>query len=404
MHHQSRNTTSGQGDATAAPLIVHLTYSLDFGGLETLLVERINRMPAHAYRHAVVALTRYTEFSRKIAKPDVGVYALNKRPGLSWSTHADLFKLLRRLRPAILHTYNLAAIEYAPAAMLAGVPVRINGLHGRDAGDPEGRNPKHNLLRRLMLPFYDYCYANSADMLAWNREVIGVPEHKSCLLSNGIDAERFRPLAEGEERPDFGFGPGCRVIGTVGRVTDVKDHSTLIDAFALLRARLPEEASTLRLAIVGEGSLLPALREKVRALGLDGLVWLPGARYDVPEILRGFDIYAISSIAEGTPGSVLEAMASGLPAVGTRVGGVPEVIADGVTGQVVPPRDPAAMADALARYVRAPAMAQAHGAAGRARVMSHYSMPAMVAGYQALYDSLLERKTPFRKPIKSCVE
>ncbi|MCS0590986.1 TIGR03088 family PEP-CTERM/XrtA system glycosyltransferase [Massilia norwichensis] len=389
---------------TSAPLVVHLTYVLDFGGLETLLVERINRMPAGAYRHAVVALTRYTDFARKITKPGVEVYALNKEAGLSLATHADLFKLLRRLKPAILHTYNLAAIEYAPVALLAGVPIRINGLHGRDAADPEGRNLKHNFLRRLMLPFYDHCYANSGDMLAWNREVIGVPESKSCLLANGIDAERFRPLAGDETGPDFGFGPDCRVIGTVGRVTEVKDHATLIDAFALLRARLPEQAANLRLAIVGEGSLLPALREKVRALGLEGLVWLPGARYDVPDILRGFDIYAISSIAEGTPGSVLEAMASGLPVVGTRVGGVPEVIADGVTGQLVPPRDADAMADALARYVRAPAMAQAHGAAGRARVMSHYSMPAMVAGYQALYDSLLERKTPFRKPIKSCVE
>jgi sugar transferase (PEP-CTERM/EpsH1 system associated) len=387
-----------------APLIVHLTYSLDFGGLETLLIERINRMPASAYRHAVVALTRYTDFARKITKPDVGVYALDKQPGLSLGTHAALFKLLRRLQPSVLHTYNLAAIEYAPVALLAGVPVRVNGLHGRDAADPEGRNPKHKLLRQLMLPFYDHCYANSGDMLAWNRQVIGVPEHKSGLLANGIDAERFRPLAEGEQRPDFGFGAGCRVIGTVGRVQDVKDHATLVDAFALLRARLPAESAALRLAIVGDGPLLPALRDKVRALGLEGLVWLPGARYDVPEILRGFDVYAISSIAEGTPGSVLEAMASGLPAVGTRVGGVPEVIAEGLTGQLVPPRDPSAMADALAPYLRDPALAAAHGAAGRARVLSHYSMPAMVAGYQALYDSLLERKTPFRKPIKSCVE
>ncbi|MGH8854035.1 MAG: glycosyltransferase, partial [Telluria sp.] len=346
----------------------------------------------------------HTDFARRISKHGVELHALDKQPGLSLATHAALFKLLRRLRPAILHTYNLSAVEYAPVALLAGVPARINGLHGRDAADPEGRNPKHRLLRRLMLPFYDCCYANSADMVAWNRSVIGVPEHKSRLLSNGIDAERFHPRAGSEARLDFGFGPGHTVIGTVGRIQDVKDHATLVDAFALLRARLPHKAATLRLAIVGDGPLLAALGEKVRALGLEGLVWLPGARNDVPEILRGFDIYAISSIAEGTPGSVLEAMASALPAVGTRVGGVPEVIADGSTGCLVAPRDPAAMADALARYVQDPALASAHGAAGRARVLTHYSMPAMVAGYQALYDSLCDRKTPIRKSIKSCVE
>jgi sugar transferase (PEP-CTERM/EpsH1 system associated) len=387
-----------------APLVAHLIYRLDFGGLENLLVERINRMPAHAYRHAVICLTDHTDFARRISKPGVELYALHKQPGLSLATHVALFKLLRRLRPAILHTYNLAAVEYAPVALLAGVPARVNGMHGRDAADPQGRNPKHKLLRRLMLPFYDCCYANAAEMEQWNREVIGVPVHKSRMLANGIDAERFRPLNHGEARPDFGFGPGCTVIGTVGRVQDVKDHATLVDAFALLRARAPHQAGKLRLAVVGDGPLLPALRDKVRTLGLEGLVWLPGARNDVPEILRGFDIYAISSIAEGTPGSVLEGMATGLPAVGTRVGGVPEVIADGSTGQVVPPRDPAALADALARYVKDPARAAAHGAAGRARVLTHYSMPAMVAGYQALYDSLCERKLPIRKSIRSCVE
>lgn len=388
----------------ASNLIVHLIYRLDVGGMENLLIERINRMPAGAYRHAVVALTGYTDFARRISKPGVEIHALGKRPGQSLGTHADLYKLLRRLRPAILHTYNLAAIEYAPAALLAGVPVRVNGLHGRDGADPEGRNWKHKLLRRLMLPFYDCCYANSKDMEAWNRAVIGVPAHKSCLLSNGIDAERFRPLAEGEQRPDFGFGPGCRVIGTVGRVQDVKDHAALVDAFVLLRAQLPQLAASLRLAIVGDGPLLAPLRDKVRALGLDGMVWLPGARADIPELMRGFDVYAISSIAEGTPGSVLEAMASGLPVAGTRVGGMPEVIDDGRTGHLVPPRDPEAMAAALARYLQAPELAAAHGAAGRARVLSHYSMTAMVANYQALYDRLLERKTPFRKSVKSCVE
>lgn len=387
-----------------APLVAHLVYRLDFGGLENLLIERINRMPSHAYRHAVICLTDYTDFCRRINKPGVDLYALNKQAGLSLGTHAALFKLLRRLRPAILHTYNLPAVEYAVTALMAGVPARVNGMHGRDAADPQGRNPKHNLLRRLLLPFYDCCYANSADMENWNREVIGVPAHKSRMLANGIDAERFRPSAAGEARIDFGFGPGSIVIGTIGRVQEVKNHASLVDGFALLRTLVPQHADALRLAIVGDGPLLPALRDKVRALGLEGVVWLPGARNDVPDILRSFDIYAISSIAEGTPGSVLEAMATGLPAVGTRVGGVPEVIAEGVTGQVVPPRDPAALAAALARYVQDPDLAASHGAAGRARVLSHYSMPAMVASYQALYDSLLERKTPFKKSIKSCAE
>lgn len=386
------------------PLIVHLIYRLDFGGLETLMVERINRMPAGAYRHAVVCLTGYTDFASKISKPGVELYALNKQPGLSLGTHVALFKLLRRLRPTILHSYNLSAIEYAPAALLAGVPVRINGAHGRDAADPDGSNKKHNMLRRLMLPFYDHCYANSADMLAWSRRVIGVPEAKSRLLANGIDADKFHPREDGYARADTGFGPDAIVIGSVGRVQDVKDHATLVDAFVLLRAQMPALRTRLRLAIIGDGPLLAAIRAKVAAAGIAELVWLPGARTDVADILRSLDVFAMSSIAEGTPGSALEAMASGLPVVGTRVGGIPEVIEDGVTGIVVPPSNPQAMADALARYVADPQLAASHGRAGRERVHRLYNMAAMVAAYQSLYDMLCERKKQIRKPVKSCVE
>lgn len=391
-------------DAPNIPLVVHLIYRLDFGGLENLMVERINRMPAGAYRHAVVALTEITDFADKINKPGVALFSLHKQPGLSLQTHAALWKLLRRIKPTVLHTYNLAAAEYAPVAMLAGVPVRINGAHGRDASDPNGTNPRHRLLRRLMLPFYDCCYGNSADLVEWNRSVIGVPEHKSRLLSNGIDTDRFHPPAAGKEHGGTPFGPACIVIGSVGRIQDVKNHTGLMDAFILLRRRHPTLAAKLRLAIIGEGPMLAGLRAKADAAGIAELVWLPGARSDVAGILRGLDIFVMSSLAEGTPGSALEAMASGLPVVGTRVGGIPEVIDDGVTGLLVPPSDPAAMADAVARYAVAPALAAQHGAAGRDRILQKYNMPAMVAAYKSLYDLLCERKKKSRRPVKQCVE
>ena len=388
-----------------SPLVVHLVYRLDFGGLETLLVERINRMPATKYRHAVVCLTHYTDFAKKITKPDVALFSLHKMPGLSFKTHLKLWELLRRLQPAVLHTYNLSAIEYAPVGLLAGVPVRINGAHGRDAADPNGTNRKHNLLRRLMVPFYDCCYANSADMLAWSRKVIGVPEQKSRLLANGIDAEKFHPShtdasTNNDEAalPAGIFGPNYTVIGTVGRVQDVKDHASLVDAFTRLREMLPAQRANLRLAIIGDGPLLPALRAQVAVAGLDDVVWLPGARWDVAKILRGLKVFALPSIAEGTPGAALEAMASGLPVVGTAVGGIPEVIDHGVTGQVVPPSDPAAMAAAIGIYVVAPELARQHGSAGRQRVHQHYSMAAMVAGYMSLYDEMSQRKIKFRNP------
>ncbi|MFL9923610.1 TIGR03088 family PEP-CTERM/XrtA system glycosyltransferase [Herbaspirillum lusitanum] len=374
------------------PLVVHLIYRLDFGGLETLLIECINRMPADKYRHAVVCLTDYTDFSKKISKPDVALYALNKPPGLAAGTHFKLWRLLRRLRPAVLHTYNLSAVEYAPAAALANVPVRVHGEHGRDARDPNGSNPRHNLLRRLVLPFYDCYYAVSADLRNWLKTVIRVPDAKNLLLENGIDTIKFRAPANGLRTATPELPQGCFVIGTVGRIQDVKDHAGLIDAFIALLALLPQQRDQLRLAIVGEGPLLPQLKEKVQRAGIADLVWLPGARMDVDEVMRSFSLFVLSSIAEGTPITILEAMATGLPVVSTRVGGVPEVVLDGVTGALAPASDPAALAAALATYVTQPLLAAQHGAAGLARIEQHYSMDAMLQAYAGMYDSMLANK------------
>lgn len=386
------------------PLVVHLTYVLDFGGLETLLVESINRMPPGRYRHAIVCLTRFTDFAKKITRPDVEIIALDKPPGLALGTHATLFRLLRRLRPVILHTYNLAAVEYQFTALLAGVPVRVHAEHGRDARDPEGTNRKHNLLRRLLAPAIDCFVPVSPDLRNWLAYTVGIPDSKNLLINNGVDTVSYRPdydSAPPDGVPDW---RNCFVIGTVGRVQDVKNHAALVDAFDLLRKRLPQAAPSLRLAIVGEGPLRAALQQKVREAGLEDVVILPGARNDIPAIMRSFDLFVLSSIAEGTPVTMLEAMASALPVVSTAVGGIPDLVQDGETGYLVPAGDPGALAGALARYATEPELARRHGALARTRVEQHYSMGAMLTNYLALYDRLIATKTSPDKAREPCAE
>lgn len=373
------------------PLVLHLTYALDFGGLETLLVDCINRMPAEKYRHAVVCLTKYTEFANRITQPGVQVFALNKPPGHGLGTHAKFWKLLRRLRPAILHTYNLSAVEYAFTAALAGVPIRVHAEHGRDASDPEGRNPKHNFLRRRLAPFIDRFVPVSEDLQRWLGQVVGIAPAKTLFIRNGVDTDKFAPRASGAGASPW--GQGDFVIGTVARVQDIKNHRGLVDAFARLRQMLPQHAGRLKLSVVGDGPLLPALRAQVAAAGLEDAVWLPGARSDVADLLHSFTLFVLPSFAEGTPVSLLEAMACGLPVVASRVGGIPEVVADGQHGALVAPGDTEALAAALARYVGQPEMARAHGAAGRARIEDQFSMKAMVAAYAGLYDSLRQQKS-----------
>ncbi len=371
------------------PLVVHLTYALDVGGLETLLVECINRMPAEKYRHALVCLTRYSDFAAKITQPGVELYALDKPPGNGLGIHLKFWKLMRRLRPAIVHTYNLAAMEYCFTAAAAGVPVRIHAEHGRDAADPEGKNKKHNFLRRHLAPFIDRYVPVSDDLHRWLGAVVGIPASKNVLIKNGVDTARFRAGAgAGGASP---WHADDIVIGTVARVQDVKNHKGLVQAFEQLRAMLPEQSARLRLSIIGDGPLLLALKQQVERAGLGDVVWLPGARADVADLLHSFDIFTLPSLAEGTPVSLLEAMACALPVVASNVGGIPEVVVDGEHGTLVP-LDSAALAGALARYVRDPALAHRHGQAARARIEDKYSMDAMLAAYGGLYDSLCRQK------------
>lgn len=372
-------------------LVVHLLYRLDFGGLETLLVDCINRMPG--YRHAVVCLAGYTAFADKITRPGVQIYSLDKAPGLGLGAHVRLFKLLRRLRPTILHTYNLSGIEYNFTAWLAGVPVRVHAEHGRDAGDPQGLNRKHNLLRRLLSPFVDLYVPVSGDLHNWLRETVGIADAKNAWISNGVDTEHFHP---GHAEPD------TFVIGTVGRAQHVKNQALLIDAFILLRERLP--GRSMRLAIIGDGPLRAALQQKAQDAGLGDAVWLPGARSDIAQLMRSFSVFAMSSLAEGTPVTLLEAMACGLPVVSTAVGGIPDLVQENVTGLLVANGDSAALADALALYAADAALARHHGAAGRARIEQHYSVGAMVQAYTDLYDTLRKQKLNLKETITPCAE
>lgn len=371
------------------PLVVHLTYSLDVGGLETLLVDCINRMPPERYRHAVVCLTRYTDFAKRITQPGVELYALGKPPGLGLGTHLAFWKLMRRLRPAILHTYNLSALEYNLSGALAGIPVRIHAEHGRDASDPHGLNPKHNFLRRRLAPFIDCFIPVSEDLRRWLGEKVGIPAEQTLFIRNGVDTERFAAAAASQASP---WGPDDIVIGTVARIQDVKNHCGLIEAFARLRELEPSLRERLRLSIVGDGPLMGAVREQVASLGLQDVVWLPGARADVAALLHGFSLFVLPSLAEGTPVSMLEAMACGLPVVASKVGGIPEVVTDGVEGSLVPVQDTEALARTLASYVRDPALRRQRGEAARARVEAAFSMRAMLAEYGKLYDRLCRQK------------
>jgi glycosyltransferase involved in cell wall biosynthesis len=173
----------------------------------------------------------------------------------------------------------------------------------------------------------------------------------------------------------------------------VKDQLTLVRAFLRLVAADREGPSQrFRLVIIGDGMLRDEALRMLREAGADHLAWLPGDREDIPEIMRSLNLFVLPSLAEGISNTILEAMASGLPVVATRVGGNPELVDEEKTGVLVPPADPAALAGAIFRYVQTPGLMSAHGRAGRERVEARFSMAAMVEGYLAVYDEVLRGK------------
>ena len=374
------------------PLIVHIVYRFDTGGLENGVVNLINHLPHAAWRHAVVALTEVVpNFSQRIQRDDVRFISLHKPPGHGVKLYPRLLQLFRELRPAIVHTRNLAALECQVPAWLAGVPVRIHGEHGRDAEDPQGTRRRYQWLRRAYRPFVQRYVALSRDLGSYLEQRVGVPAQRISQIYNGVDVERFIPLADGRGAlAGCPFtGPGLFIAGTVGRMQTVKVQPLLSRAFVRALHLQPHLLDRLRLVMVGDGPLRAEAQAVLAEAGVSHLAWLPGERADVPDVMRALDCFVLPSLAEGISNTILEAMACGLPVLATAVGGNPELVQSGVTGDLVTAGDVDALADGLIRMAADPGRAAALGLAGRARVERCFSLPAMVGAYQGLYERLL---------------
>lgn len=374
------------------PRVAHIIHRLDVGGLENGLVNLINHMSPERYRHTIICMTDYNPaFRARIRRDDVECYALRKRDGKDAGVYFRLRRLLSELRPDIVHTRNLSALEAQLPAWLAGVRCRVHGEHGRDVHDIDGRNRKYNLLRRAFRPLVDKYIPLSRDLEHWLKTHVGVREEKIVRICNGVDSILFHPTAQGREPlPAPGFADtDSIVIGTLGRMQAVKDQLTLVRAFISLLDRHLDARQRLRLVLIGDGPLREQAQQLLRQANALELCWLPGSRDDAPDLLRGLDIFVLPSLAEGISNTLLEAMASGLPVVATRVGGNPELVLEGRTGTLVPSNDPGTMADALQAYIGDPQLLRRHGAAGRKRVEQEFSLERMVEKYLGVYDAVL---------------
>lgn len=378
----------GKGDER--PLVMHVLYSFDVGGLENGVVNLINHMAYDRFRHAVVAIAQCApSFCQRVRRTDVEFISLHKPPGHGVKLYPRLYRLFRQTRPAIVHTRNLAALEFAVPAAFAGVRARVHGEHGWDTSDPGGTRRKYQLLRRAYSPFVNRYVALSGQIESYLTDRVGIARGRVERICNGVDTQRFRPAVQRASIAGSPFAdPAAVVIGTVGRLQTVKDQVSLVRAVAIARKQ-GVDGSALRLLIAGDGPQRAEVESEIRAAGIADITWLAGERSDVPEVMRAIDVFALPSRAEGISNTILEAMASGLPVVATDVGGNAELVVAGQTGALVPAENPDAMAQALLRYTSDAALRQKHGASGRQRVEQNFSIDNMVTRYTQLYESLL---------------
>jgi glycosyltransferase involved in cell wall biosynthesis len=302
------------------------------------------------------------------------------KPGVDPMLVARLAWWLRRHRVDLTHTHNRMALIYgAPAGRLAGAAV----VHTKHGNNPRGgaRLRLAKLSGRCVNAFV----AVSPETAAFARKRNEIDERKLLVINNGIELSRFHPEPTARERVrrELGIDAGVWLIGTVGRVAPEKNHALL------LRAAAPLLGPQHHLVVAGDGPLMDSLKALVAELQIGAFVHLLGARGDVPDVLNALDVFVMSSSTEGLPLVVLEAMATGLPVISTRVGGIPDVLDEGQTGFLVPSEDEAALRDRIAQLHADPAGTRAAGAKARSVAVTRYSGERMQRDYLELYARVL---------------
>ena len=405
-----------------------MIHRLQIGGLENGLVNIINRLPRDQFRHAIICLTESSDFAKRI-EPPVQIIELHKREGNDLRLYWRLYRTFMSLRPDVVHTRNLSALEAQIPAWLAGVKYRIHGLHGWDVHDLQGNNKRYQFLYRVIGRFVHQFVPLSNELESYLSQKVGVAAKKITNICNGVDTDKFAPSIDRaalRERllPNIWQpkeGPmGCRpvssratsgetnestqnvngdkssvarqsqndkfIIGTVGRLELVKDQSNLVRAFIQLLQQHCELKQHVRLVLVGDGSQRPQIESMINEANLSNHIWLAGSRNDVPELLRIMDLFVLPSKAEGISNTVLEAMASGLPIIATDVGGNSQLLDNSQAGKLIPKENQQALMKTLKAFVMDSELVLETSLNARRAAEQKFSLAKMVHDYQRLYE------------------
>jgi len=360
------------------------------GGGERLAVENAIRLDPSRYERAL-CITRWDDaleraepaasILARLREADVRVIRLRRRSRLALWGWWPLWKILRRERVTTLHGHLFGSNIWAVVlGRLARVPVVVAHEH---MWAYDGSRLRPFLDRNLIARFCDAFVAVSDEGRRRMVEDERIDPGDIVVVPNGIAG--FEPGDGSRVRAELGIAAEAPVIASVGHLRSEKAFEVLVEAVAISR----EDNPRLVALVAGEGPRLAALQELVARLGVEGAVRFLGARDDIPDLLAAADVAVCCSDFEGGPLSVMEYMEAGLPVVATRVGGLPELLDDGESGLLVPPRDPGALSAAIARLLDEPGLRAEMGAEARRQRRERWGLDTWVARIEALYDELV---------------
>ena len=359
--------------------IVQLVEDLELGGLERLAVDLAVAQKQAGHEVLVYCLYHAGPLAAGLEAAGIPVVPFHKGRGFSISTMLAMTKRLRTGGVDVIHGHNPGVHHYAAlAARLAGVPVCINTRHSVSTSNGL---PYQERYFRWVQPLTSHVVFVCDFVRQGLENKLGYPPGKCAVILNGIPLAEFlaHPASPGSRRPRIRFG-------AIGRLVPAKGYSVLIDAFALAEGSAPGA----ELSIFGYGPLAGELAGQIERLGLQVRVRLEGRTGNPPGALQDLDVFVLSSVNEGLPLAILEAMAAGLPIVSTAVGGVPEVL-DTQSAWLCPPGDAEALAAAMLRAAECGDLRQ-RGELSRSKAAASYGLDHMARRYEELYRRLLRRE------------
>ena len=379
------------GQITRKPRrLLFVNYSLEMGGIETLLLELSRAMMAgDRYRPGVCVFEVGGKLQGEFEAIDVPVHVVRKQRSRDYLLPFRMRNLIRREGYELVHAHNQVSWLYGGlGALFAGRPL-VYTEHTSLAKFQTAQQKHLKTALRLLGKKTRLVTTVARHLIPSLEQDIGIPTSRIRNIYNGIDPEPYQiEIDRRLKRQELGLPLGGKIIGIVASLTHAKDHITLIRAFALVLAQLPQ----VRLLIVGEGPLEGKIRSEIQTLGIDSHVHFLGVRRDIPELLQLFDVFTLSSVIEGLPISLLEAMASSCPVVATSIPGVDELVNDDC-GLLVSPSNPEEQAAALVRVLKDDGFAVKLGLGGRQRVLDEFSFDAMIQSYLFCYDHVLHDLT-----------